>query len=97
MHVRIVHSQLRPETITEATHLWQERVAPRLKAQPGCVRTTLFGNSDTGRAQAMTVWQSEADALAYEASPLSDELVGLFTSYFTAPPTMELYELMGES
>lgn len=96
MHVRIVHSQVPPEVITEATHIWQEQVAPGLKAQPGFVRTSLIGDS-AGRALAITVWHSEADALAYEASPLSGELVGLFTPYFASPPTMELFELLGES
>ncbi len=97
MHVRIVHSQFRPEAVTEATHLWQERVAPGVKGQPGFVRSMLIVDNATGRGMSITVWQSEADALAYAANPMSSELVGLFTQYLSAPPTMEMYELMGES
>lgn len=96
MFVTVVQTQMKPADVEEATQLWREQVAPVMKDVPGFLRGTLVGDASTGSSLVFNVWASDADAAAFRATGQDQTLLGLFTGYYTAPPSVNRYEVLGE-
>jgi heme-degrading monooxygenase HmoA len=67
---------------------------PSLKQQKGFKRAYLFVERSTGKVGTISLWETEADLQASVTS--AQELMGKFASFFTAPPTVEHYEVAVE-
>ncbi len=63
MHARIGKAELEPGRMEEAVTIWREQVMPRLRQQPGFRGALVLGDGRT-TAEAITLWESEADAQA---------------------------------
>ena len=76
MIVRLTHFNVSPEQSEEVKKIYNQEVAPELKKQQGHVSYMLLEPNDSTEYISLTVWQSKADADAYESSGKYKELVG---------------------
>jgi heme-degrading monooxygenase HmoA len=84
MFIRIVAARVEPSRYAELEQRYDEEVAPALLATKGCRAAFLVeGVSTRSRALSVTVWDSEQDALRYEASGSYDEQVSKLSEFFS--------------
>ena len=93
MFARFTIVQVNPEKIDETIKLYEESVVPTAKSQKGFKGMTLFTDRKTGKGYSISIWESEADAIANEESGYYREQVGKFAEYMTAPPVQEGFEV----
>ena len=75
LYVRIVSPQVREGKVDEFKHIYDEEVLPRLRTIKGCRYAAIIENvQETNRIISISIWDSKADADAYEASGVFDEL-----------------------
>jgi heme-degrading monooxygenase HmoA len=94
MYARVITSQLQPGKTDEAVRVWHESATPLLKQRPGFKGTYLLGDRNTGRGVTITLWESEADAIAMDTSGAYQQAIGLFAKFFVAPPAREQFEVL---
>ena len=92
MFARVTITQMNPEKADEAINLYKEGVVPAAKSQKGFCGIYLLSN-ETGKGISISLWDSEADAVANEQSGYYQEQLGKFKDVFTAPPVHEGYEV----
>jgi heme-degrading monooxygenase HmoA len=85
--------QVYVEKIDEVIKIFDEKVVPAAKSQKGYSGAYLLTDRKTGKGYALSLWDSEEDALANEQSGYYKEQVGRFAEYMTAPPVQEGYEV----
>ena len=88
MHARIARAELEPGRMDEAVTIWREQVMPRLRQQPGFRGALILGDGQT-TAQAITLWESEADAQA--AGPAMQVAIGQLGGPLAHFPEREAY------
>ncbi len=93
MHARVFTTQTPPEKVEELTRTWQSMVAPQLKQAQGFKGALVMGDRSTGKGLAITLWENEADAIGRDTSGESQRLSALLASFFSAPPTLDMYEV----
>ena len=93
MFARLTLVQVRIETIDEVVKIFDESVVPAAKSQKGYSGAYLLTDRKTGKCYALSLWDSEDDAVANEQSGYYKEQVGRFVEYMTAPPVQEGYEV----
>ena len=93
MFARFTIVQVNVDKIDDVIKLYEDSVVPSAKSQKGYRGITLFTDRKTGRGYSISIWDSEADALANEQSGYYKEQVGKFAEYMTAPPVQEGYEV----
>jgi quinol monooxygenase YgiN len=93
MHARVTRVQLQPDKLDEAIRIYQESVIPAARQQPGFRSTQLITDRASGMGLSITVWESEADLQASEASGYYQEQVAKFAPLLTAPPVREVFEV----
>lgn len=92
MHARVTTVYLQPEKTAEATALYQNSVMPVVTAQSGFKGAYLL-TSPSGAGLSITLWDSEAEGQAYEATGAYREQVSKFAAFFTAPPSLAVYDV----
>jgi predicted ester cyclase/heme-degrading monooxygenase HmoA len=75
----------------EAAKIYEESVVPALKSQKGFRGTYYFCDYKTSKALSISIWDSEADAVANEQSGVYKAQVDKFKDFFTAKPIREGY------
>jgi heme-degrading monooxygenase HmoA len=93
MRARVVSMLVQPGKIDEVIAIHRDHVVPALQQQPGFRGTRLLSDASTGKCLIVTLWESEAEMQASEASGWFREQLAKFSSTFAAPPTREHYEL----
>ena len=93
MFARVSIIQVKSDKIDEATKIYRENVTPARKAQKGSRGGYLLTDRKTGKGMAITLWDSEEDAIANEQSGYYQEQINKFKDVFTAPPVREGYEV----
>ena len=93
MFARFTIVQVDSDKVDEVIKLYEDSVVPGGKAQQGFRGIYLFTDRKTGKGYSISLWDSEADAVAKEQSGYYKEQVGKFAQYFTAPPVQEGYEV----
>jgi heme-degrading monooxygenase HmoA len=96
MYIRFVNSQVNLETIDEAIQIWDEQLKPVLKGIKGYKSGYLTGDRKSGKSVAVSIWETEADAIAFNTSGKYAELIALFARHMVAPPTQEQFEVFVE-
>lgn len=92
MHARVTTVYLQPEKSAEATALYQGSVVPVMTAQAGFKGAYLL-TSPSGAGLSITLWDTEAEGQAYEASGVYREQVSKFAAFFTAAPSLAVYDV----
>jgi heme-degrading monooxygenase HmoA len=93
MHARVTTVQLRPDAVDASIGIYQQEILPIIQAQPGFQRVYLLTDRATGNGVSITVWNSEADAQAYESSGTYRQLVAKLAANFAASPTLATYDV----
>ena len=93
MFARITRIQVKSDKIDEAIKIYTESVTPARKAQKGSRGAYLFTDRKTGKGIAITLWDSEEDAIANEQSGYYQEQLSKFKDIFAAPAVREGYEV----
>jgi heme-degrading monooxygenase HmoA len=93
MNARIVLGQIQVDKKDEAIGVYRESVVLAAKEQNGYKNAILLTDSETGKFISVTLWETEADMNAGEASGYYKEQLGKLGAFFAGPPTMEHYEV----
>ena len=93
MFARVTMFQTKSDKIDEAIKIYGESVTPARKAQKGARGGYLLTDRKTGKGMAISLWDSEEDAIANEQSGYYQEQLSKFKDCFAAPPVREGYEV----
>ena len=93
MFARVTMIQVKSNKLDEAIKIYEESVNPERKAQKGSRAAYLLTDRKTGKGIAITLWDSEEDAIANEQSGYYQEQLNKFKDVFAAPPVREGYEV----
>ena len=93
MHARAVTVQIQPGKIDEAIAIYRDSVMPAAKQQKGFKGAWLLTDRNTGKGLSVTLWETEADLTAGEASGYYQEQIAKFGGVFAMPPVREHYEV----
>ena len=96
MYLRVVTSQIKTDSVTEAIQIWRDQLIPILKEIKGYKCGYLSGDRNSGKSMAISIWETEADATTFYTSGKYAEIMALFASHFAAAPTQELFEVFAE-
>ena len=88
---RVTVTQMKPEKVAEAVKIYGESVVPDAKKQKGFRGIMLLSDFKTGKGLSISIWDSEADAVANEQSGVYKAQLDKFKDLFTAKPIREGY------
>jgi hypothetical protein len=77
----------------EAVRIWRDSLIATAKQQPGFKSGLLLTDPITGKGIGIGLWEKEADASAFEASGLFEQLVAKFENIIVEPPAREQYKV----
>lgn len=93
MYARTINAVSKPDKVDEAIRLYQS-LEPLWKEQKGFIGAYLLTNADDSmKTTSVTIWETQADLEATEASGWYAEQVAKFAGVLAAPPTRELHEV----
>lgn len=93
MYARVVSTQVKPGKVAEAASIYQA-IEPQWKQQPGFVGAYLLTNADDEtKSMSISIWETQADLEATEASGWYQAQVAKFAGILAAPPNRELHEV----
>ena len=95
MHARTTHVQLKPGRYDEAVNLYQS-LEPLFKQEKGFRSARLLTDRSSNKAISITIWDSQADLEANEASGWYREVIAKFADTFATPPDMAHYDVTVE-
>ena len=93
MFARVTNTQVDLNKFVETIGIYRDSVIPAAKSQKGYKGAYLLTDRKTGKGIGMTLWDSEADAIADEESGKFQERRSWFSDFFAAPPGREGYEV----
>jgi heme-degrading monooxygenase HmoA len=97
VHMRVVHLQIHPDKIEEAATLFRTSLLPAVSQLQGFQEAYLAVDRTTGKAIGITVWATEADLEANEASGFFREQLNPLRPLFVHPPEREFFEVVGHA
>lgn len=93
MHARVTTVRAKPGKLDEAIGVARDSVAEVARTQKGFGGMTLLSDPETGKAIVITMWESEADMEANEASGYYREQIGKIADFIAEAPVRETYEV----
>ena len=94
MFVRVGTFRIRPGTLDEFRQRYYAECAPLVRAASGSLNCMVLEPVDEQAALAVcTVWQAEADAVAYEATGAAADVVSRVREFFLGPPELSSYRI----
>jgi heme-degrading monooxygenase HmoA len=92
MYARVFTQRLVAGKADEAVAIWRDKVAPIAKQSKGFKGAYLVGDRATGKGLTITLWESEEDAEAMNAS--LPQNLALFEGMWEERPALETYEVL---
>lgn len=93
MHARVVDLRVRPGDAKEMVRIYRESVIPAASRQRGFGGAVLLTDPETGIGISITMWGTEEDREAGEASGFYKEQIGKFTDLLVETPVRKHYEV----
>ena len=94
MFVRVGAFRIHPGTLDALRERYYRDCAPVVQSSPGSVDCYVLEPANIEDPLLVcTVWQTEADAVAYEASGSAAEVVGRVREFFAGPPELRSYRI----
>ena len=94
MFIRAGTFRLSPGALDEFRQRYYTECVPLVKSAKGSVDCMVLEPVDHETPLAVcTVWETEDDATAYEASGAAAEVVGRVREFFTGPPELCSYQI----
>jgi len=93
MYARVSITQVQPGKTDEGIRIHRESVVPACKQQKGFKGLYVLGDRKTGKGLTISLWETEADMTAGEASGFYQQQVAKFKDILTGPAVREGYEV----
>ncbi len=93
MYARVTFTETLPEWRDKGVALYRDSVVPAAQRQQGYKGALLLNDFETGKAISITLWETEDDLEACEASGYYREQLAKYKDAFSAPPIREQYEV----
>lgn len=82
-----------PVNMNEAVRIYRDSVIPAAKEERGFRGALMLTDQDTGAGLSITLWESEADMHASEASGFYHEKLDKLDTLFISAPVRKHYEV----
>ena len=89
MFARVITVHAQPGKIDEAAAVYRDSVIPAAKKQKGFSGAMLLTDPVTGKGISVTLWETEADQKASDASGYVAQQLGKLASVLAGPPVRE--------
>jgi len=84
MFMRIVQMKINPDKIFEFERTYERAIIPELQKTKGCVYAGLVQSlEDQAEGMSLTLWETQADAIAYEQSGVFAQLLDKSRPFFS--------------
>jgi len=94
MWIRLGSFLVKPGQLADLRSVYVRECVPIVKAAAGNIDCYLMENVDDAQPSVVcTIWRTEADAKAYEASGQAAEVVGRVKGFFAGPPTLACFRV----
>jgi heme-degrading monooxygenase HmoA len=93
MYARVVTSQLKPGKRDEWIAILRDSIVPAVKQQKGFKGFVVLADPNADKGIAYSVWETEADLKATEASGFYQEQIAKLSEVHAMPPLREICEL----
>jgi heme-degrading monooxygenase HmoA len=93
MHARMVDLRVRPVDTEEMVRIYRNSVMPVARRQRGFGGAVLLTDPETGIGVSITMWETEADREAGEASGYYQEQLDKFAHLLVDTPVRKHYEV----
>lgn len=94
MFIRQGSFAVAPGKLAELRETYDRDCAPIVRAAPGNLDVYIMEpTDDASPIIACTIWNTEADAVAYDASGTAAQVVAKVKSYFAGPPVLKSYRV----
>jgi heme-degrading monooxygenase HmoA len=93
MYARVSIAVGLPGKSEEIARIYRDSVLPAFKGQKGFKGLYMLQDRKTNKGITITLWETEADMLAAEASGFYQQQVAKFKDVLGAPPVKENYEV----
>ena len=93
MHARVVDLRVSPGDTREMVRIYRNSVMPAARRQPGFRGALLLTDPETGIGISVSMWETEADREAGEASGYYKEQIEKFSDFLTETPVRKHYEV----
>jgi heme-degrading monooxygenase HmoA len=96
LHARVVSMEMLPMNVGEAVGIYQSRVVPAASEQGGFRGALMLTDPDTGEALSISLWDSEEDMHASEASGFYHRKLDELDALFISTPVRKHYEVSAQ-
>ncbi len=96
MHARVVSMEMLPIDVGKATRIYQDRVLPAAREQQGFRGALMLTDTGTGEGLSITLWGSEDDMHASEASGFYHRKLSELDALFISTPVRKHYEVSAQ-
>ncbi len=93
MHARVVSMEILPMDIEEAIRIYRDLVVPAAKQERGFRGALLLTDPYTGEGVSISLWESEDDLHASEASGFYHRKLDQLDALFIGTPVRKHYEV----
>ena len=93
MHARVVSMEMLPINVREAVRIYQERVLPAAREQESFRGALMLTDPDTGEGLSISLWNSEDEMHASEASGFYHRKLSELDALFISTPVRKHYEV----
>ena len=93
MYARVVSGQYQSAKMDEGLEMYRNSLAPAARQQQGFKGILGLVDRATGKGISITLWETEADLKASEASGYYQQQLAKFAPLFSGPPEREVYEV----
>ena len=93
MHARVVSMEVLPTDMGEAVRIYQDSVLPAAKEERGFRGALMLTDPYTGEGISITLWESEEDMDASEASGFYHRKLDALERLFVSAPVRKHYEV----
>jgi heme-degrading monooxygenase HmoA len=96
LHARVVSMETLPINVGEAVRIYQDRVLPAAREQEGFRGAFMLTDQDTGEGLSISLWDSEEDMHASEASGFYHRKLNELDALFISTPVRKHYEVSAQ-
>ena len=93
MDARVVNLRVRPVDTEEMVRIYRDSVITAYRRQPGFGGAMLLTDPETGIGISVTMWETEAEREAVEASGYYKEKIATFADLLVETPVRKHYEV----
>jgi heme-degrading monooxygenase HmoA len=93
VHARVVSMEVLPMNVAEAVRIYRDSVVPAAKEEQGFRGALLLTDHYTGEGVSISIWESEDDMHASEASGFYHRKLDQLDALFISAPVRKHYEV----